>query len=89
MAFIPVKGVEDSVFKIKSTIIDKNGYNVPVFEVRVSKDLILFDQNKDLITQEKQTVSVDGVNGPDIVLGSLSDVSTNGNWPTTFDFERK
>ncbi len=70
-------------------IIDKNGYNVPVFEVRVSKDLILFDQNKDLITQEKQTVSVDGVNGPDIVLGSLSDVSTNGNWPTTFDFERK
>ena len=74
---------------MKADIIDKNGYNVPVFEVRVSKDLILFDQGRDFVMQEKQTVSVDGVNGPDIVLGSLSDVSTNGNWPTTFDFERK
>ena len=88
MASIPIEGVDEK-FKLKADIIDKNGYNVPVFEVRVSKDLILFDQNKDLITQEKQTVSVDGVNGPDIVLGSLSDVSTNGNWRTTFDFERK
>ena len=74
MASIPIDGIDEK-FKLKADIIDKNGYNVPVFEVRVSKDLILFDQNKDLITQEKQTVSVDGVNGPDIVLGSLSDVS--------------
>ena len=88
MASVPINGIDEK-FKLKADIIDKNGYNVPVFEVRVSKDLILFDQNKDLITQEKQTVSVDGVNGPDIVLGSLSDVSTNGNWPTTFDFDRK
>ena len=76
-------------FKLKADIIDKNGYNVPVFEVRVSKDLILYDQTRDFVLQEKQTVSVDGVNGPDIVLGSLSDVSTNGNWPTTFDVETK
>ncbi len=88
MASVPINGIDEK-FKLKADIIDKNGYNVPVFEVRVSKDLILFDQNKDLISQEKQTVSVDGVNGPDIVLGSLSDVSTNGNWPTTFDFDRK
>ena len=85
MAFIPVKGVEDSVFKIKSTIIDKNGYKVPVFEVKVSKNIVLFDQNKDLLKQENETISVDGVNGPDIILGSLSNVSTNGNWPTIFD----
>ena len=88
MAFVPIDGMDEK-FKLKADIIDKNGYNVPVFEVRVSKDMILYDQSKDLITQEKQTVSVDGVNGPDLVLGSLSDVSTNGNWPTTFDFERK
>ena len=37
MAFLPVEGVEDSIFKIKSMIIDKNGYKVPVFEVKVSK----------------------------------------------------
>ena len=85
MAFIPVKGVEDSVFKIKSTIIDKNGYKVPVFEVKVAKNIVLFDQNKDLLKQENETISVDGVNGPNIILGSLSNVSTNGNWPTIFD----
>ena len=88
MASIPIKGVE-SLFSLKSDVIDKNGYNVPVFEVRVSKDVILFDQNKDLLNQEKETISVDGVNGPDLVLGSLTDVSTSGNWPTTFDVETK
>ena len=84
MASIPIDGVDEN-FKIKSDVIDKNGYNVPVFEVRVSKDVVLFDQNRDLLKQEKGLMSVDGVNGPDIVLGSLSEVSTNGNWPTTYD----
>jgi len=84
MASIPIDGLDEN-FKIKSDVIDKNGYNVPVFEVRVSKDVVLFDQNRDLLKQEKGLMSVDGVNGPDIVLGSLSEVSTNGNWPTTYD----
>ena len=85
MAYIPIEGLQDSVFKIKSEVINKNGYNVPVFEVKVSKSTLLFDQNEDLVKQENETVSVDGVNGPEIVLGSLSNVSTNGNWPTIFD----
>ena len=84
MAKVPIEGVDEN-FIIKADIIDKNGYKVPVFEVRVSKDIVLFDQNKDLLKQEKGLMSVDGVNGPDIVLGSLSDVSSNGNWPTTYD----
>ena len=85
MAFLPIDGVQDSMFKIKSAIIDKNGYKVPVFEVKISKSIILFDQNKDLLKQENEIISVDGVNGPEIILGSLSNVSTNGNWPTIFD----
>ena len=60
-------------------------FRVPVFEVKVDKKIILYDQNEDLLKQEKETVSVDGVNGPSIILGSLSEVSTNGNWPTIFD----
>ena len=88
LALVPIDGIDEK-FSIKADIIDKNGYNVPVFEVKVSKDVILFDQNKDLLMQEKETVSVDGVNGPALVLGSLVDVSTNGNWPTTFDVDRK
>lgn len=84
MAQIPIDGI-DKTFTIKADVIDKNGYNVPVFEVRISKDDVLFDQNKDLLKQEKALMSVDGVNGPDLVLGSMTEVSTNGNWPTTYD----
>lgn len=84
MMNVPVKGV-DTVFSMKSDVIDKNGYQVPVFEVRVSKEVVLYDQNSYLLEQEKATVSVDGVNGPAIILGSLSEVSTNGNWPTLYD----
>ena len=84
MAKVPIDGV-DEMFAIKADVINKNGYNVPVFEVSVSKDIILFDQNKDLLKQEKALKSVDGVNGPALVLGSMSEVSTNGNWPTTYD----
>ena len=84
MAQVPIDGI-DKTFSIKADVIDKNGYNVPVFEVRVSKDDILYDQNKDLLKQEKALMSVDGVNGPDLVLGSMTEVSTNGNWPTTYD----
>ena len=47
--------------------------------------MILHDQNKDLLKFENETISVDGVNGPAIILGSLTEVSTNGNWPTIFD----
>ena len=83
-ADVPVEGVE-AKFDINADIIDKNGYRVPVFEVKVAKDVILFDQDKDLIKIENETVSVDGVNGPSIILGSLTEVSTNGNWPTIFD----
>ena len=85
MAFIPIEGVDDQKFEIAAKVIDKNGYKVPVFEVKVKKSVILFDQNKDLIKQENETIAVDGVNGPEIILGSLSNVSTNGNWPTIFD----
>ena len=88
MAKVPIDGT-DSEFSIKADIIDKNGYQVPVFEVKVKKDVVLFDQNKDLLDQENKVISVDGVNGPEIILGSMSDVSTSGNWPTIFDAKNK
>ncbi len=84
MMNVPVKGI-DTVFAMKADVIEKNNYPVAVFEVSVSKDLVLHDQDPYLLEQEKATISVDGVNGPDIVLGSLTEVSTNGNWPTIYD----
>ena len=88
MAKVPIAGT-DSEFSINADIIDKNGYQVPVFEVKVRKDIVLFDQNKDLLDQENKVISVDAVNGPEIILGSMTDVSTSGNWPTIFDAKNK
>ena len=88
MAKVPINGT-DSEFSIKADIIDKNWYKVPVFEVKVKKDIVLFDQNKDLLDQENKVISVDGVNGSEIILGSMTDVSTSGNWPTIFDAKNK
>ena len=84
MSQIPIEGVNEK-FTINSQIINKNNYKVPVFEVKVSKNIILHDQDDFLVSQENETISVDGVNGSEIILGSLSDVSVNGNWPTIFD----
>ena len=89
MAFIPIKGKEDERFLISADIIDKNGYEAHVFEVKVKKDVILYDQNKDLLKQENKVISVDGVNGSEIVLGSMTEVRTSGNWPTIFDANKK
>jgi len=88
MSKVPVEG-SDATFSIKADVIDKNGYKVPVFEVKVAKSVVLFDQNEGLLKQENETISVDGVNGPDIILGSLTDVSENGNWPSIFDAPAK
>ncbi len=89
MAFIPIKGKEHEKFSISADIIDKNGYEAHVFEVKVKKDVILYDLNKDLLKQENKVISVDGVNGSEIVLGSMTQVSTSGNWPTIFDANKK
>jgi hypothetical protein len=84
MMNVPVEGV-NAKFELKSGKIVKNDATYSVFEAKVSKDVVLGDLNKDLLTQEKQVQSVDGVNGPDIKVGSLEDVNTTGNWPKIYD----
>ncbi|WP_350287009.1 hypothetical protein [uncultured Croceitalea sp.] len=72
-------------FEMKADIIEKSGYKAPVFEAKVKKSIILHDQPKDLLDRENAHVSVEEVNGTEIKVGSLTDVSTNGNWPPIYD----
>ncbi|WP_170284006.1 hypothetical protein [Muricauda olearia] len=72
-------------FEMKANIIDKSGYKVPVFEAKVKKNVVLYDQPKDLLDRENAHQSVEEVNGTEIKVGSLTDVSTNGNWPPIYD----
>lgn len=75
----------DKNFELAAKKLKKNDGVYSVFEAKVSKDIILDGLNKDLITQEKQVNSVDGVNGPYIKVGSLNEVNTSGNWPKLYD----
>lgn len=84
MMNIPVKGV-DTKIQLKAGKLKKNDATYSVFEASISKDIILSDQDKDLLAQEKQVVSVDGVNGPTIKVGSMNEVNTSGNWPKIYD----
>ncbi|MEL6810608.1 MAG: hypothetical protein AAFP76_04685 [Bacteroidota bacterium] len=75
----------DAKFELKSGKLEKNGINYSVFEAKVAKKIVLDGMNKDLILQEEQVNSVDGVNGAFISVGSMTEISTSGNWPKLYD----
>ena len=83
MMNVPV-GSEGAKFDLKAGFLDQNGIKIPVFESSVKKSVILFDQDKDLINAENQVVSVEGVNGDALKVGSMDEVNTNGNWPKVY-----
>ncbi|MGB0948670.1 MAG: hypothetical protein ACPG7E_03555 [Marinirhabdus sp.] len=84
MMDVPVEGV-DSKFELRAGKLEKNNTLYSVFEARVPKALVLDDQPSDLLAQENQVISVDGVNGAYIKVGSMEDVDTSGNWPKIYD----
>ena len=84
MMNVPVEGV-NAKFELKAGKIERNDATYSVFEAKVPKKVVLHDLDKDLLMQEEQVLSVDGVNGPDIKVGSMDDVNTSGNWPKIYD----
>ncbi len=78
-------GQSNEKFEMKADIIDKGGYRASVFEAKVKKNVVLYDQPQDLVDRENSQISVEEVNGSEIIVGSLTDVSTNGNWPPIYD----
>ena len=84
-SLMDVPGVPGEKITMKADIIDKSGYRAPVFEAKVKKNVLLADQPKDLLARENAQMSVEEVNGSEIVVGSLLEVSTSGNWPSVYD----
>jgi len=73
-------GKEGAKFALKAGRLDE----FYVFEASVDKAIVLDDQEKYLIEKEKQVMSVDGVNGPELKVGSMEEVFTKGNWPKSY-----
>ena len=84
MMYVPFSKVDTTKFELKACFLNQNGIDIPVFESKVMKKVILYDQNSDLIFKENQVQSVDGVNGSSLKIGSMDEVNTNGNWPKNY-----
>jgi hypothetical protein len=88
MMWVPIPGKEKQVkFELKTGKVNKSNVDVEVFMARVDKALVLYDQNKDLISVEKNIKSTKEINGPYIQVGSIDDVNDSGNWPKLYDIE--
>lgn len=61
------------------------GLEVPVFEAKVSKKPILKGMNPSLIKAELEAIESDQIKGEFVSVGSLSEVTTGGNWPPFYD----
>ena len=84
MFYVPFAENSKTKFELNAGFINQNGIDIPVFEAKVSKKVILFDQSINLILKEKQVQSVDGVNGSSLKIGSMDEINTNGNWPKNY-----
>jgi len=84
-----VPGTEGAKFSLEAGKVEKSGIVYSVFEAKVDKGIILEGQDKDLIIQEKQASSVDGVRGPYVKVGSMNDIDTSGNWSKLYDTATK
>ncbi|WP_418513194.1 hypothetical protein [Corallibacter sp.] len=79
-----IPGLDGKKFEMQAGNLDQDDVKIPVFEASVKKAVLLADQDQDLVAQENEVISVDGVNGDAIRVGSMTEVKTNGNWPKTY-----
>lgn len=75
----------DEKFTMEAGTVDKGGFTAPVFVASVKKDVILYDQPQDLRIKENAHESIEEVDGDEIRVGSMDEVSTSGNWPSIYD----
>lgn len=89
MMNIPIDGIDKKISMQAGELEDDKGSKYAVFEAKVLKKDILEDlDKKDLLAQELQVVSVQGIKGIQISVGSMTDVNTSGNWPKLYDTAR-
>lgn len=88
MMNVPFSKKDDTKFELKAGFLNQNGIDIPVFEALVKKRVILYDQSTNLVLKENQVQSVDGVNGPSLKIGSMTEVNTNGNWPKNYSKDK-
>ena len=80
------KGAKNEQFTLKVGTGETNDVQAPVFEVSVLKADVLRGLDPDLVKKEiDKKNDVSDVKGESIKVGSLDELNTNGNWPTSYD----
>ncbi|MQP24143.1 hypothetical protein GFJ94_03590 [Flavobacterium sp. LMO8] len=69
---------------MKTNVVPRNDMNISVFQATIDKNALLKDLDQELVKQENKVESIDEINGPQIILGSLEEVSLTGNWPKKY-----
>ena len=80
---VKVGGVEVPV-SMKTGVVTRNDMNISVFQAIIDKNALLKDLDQELVKQENKVESIDEINGPQIILGSLEEVTLTGNWPKKY-----
>lgn len=69
---------------MKTGLVSRNDMNISVFQAKIDKNALLKDLDQELVKNENKVESIDEINGPEIILGSLEEVSLTGNWPKKY-----
>ncbi len=69
---------------MKTGLVSRNDMNISTFQAIIDKNALLQDLDPELIKNENKAESIDEINGPQIILGSLDEVSLTGNWPKKY-----
>lgn len=69
---------------LKTGEVERNDMKLPVFQAKIDKNAILVGLDEELIEQENKVESIEEINGDEIILGSLEDVTVTGNWPKKY-----
>jgi hypothetical protein len=81
-----VPGVPNKKFDVQVSTVEKiAGLQVPVFEAKTGKEDILKGLDRSLVKQELEAVTADQIKGEFVSVGSLTEVTTGGNWPPSYD----
>lgn len=77
-------GEREIPIDMKTSFVIRNETKLPVFEATVDKNAILEGLDSDLLEQEKKVEDINEINGDQITLGSLVEITLTGNWPKRY-----
>lgn len=77
-------GTVEVPVEMKTSTVSRNDMNISVFQAIIDKNALLKDLDQELVKQENKVESIDEINGPQIILGSLEEVTLTGNWPKKY-----